>query len=57
MHRGTVREIARKVGHAGRQPELSDQNRVEAARLYEDGLTLFQVAKRLGISDEGALAA
>lgn len=57
IHRGTVREIARRAGHASRQPELSDRTRAEAAHLYKGGLTLAQVAEQLGISDEGVRAA
>ncbi|WP_232299654.1 helix-turn-helix domain-containing protein [Leucobacter komagatae] len=57
VHRATVREIARRAGHASRKPELSDDKRAEAARLYKDGLTLAQVGEYLGISDEGVRAA
>lgn len=57
VHRATVREIARRAGHPSRQPELSDDKRAEAARLYKEGLTLAQVGELLGISDEGVRSA
>lgn len=55
VHRGTVREVARRAGIAARQPELPTRKRAQAARLYEGGLTLAQVAEQLGISDAGVL--
>lgn len=57
VHRGTVREIARQAGLAARQPELHDAIRQNAARLYTDGLTLAQVAARLGVSNEAVRSA
>lgn len=57
VHRATVREIARRAGHPSRQPELSDDKRAEAARLYKEGLTLAQVGELLGISDEAVRSA
>lgn len=57
VHRGTVREIARQAGLAARQPELPDVIREDAARLYADGLTLAQVATRLGIRNEAVRSA
>lgn len=57
IHRSTVREVARRAGMDARAPALSVETREEAARLYEDGLTLVQVAERLGISDEAVRAA
>lgn len=57
VHRGTLREIARQAGLAARQPELHDAIRQDAARLYADGLTLAQVAGRVGISDEAVRSA
>lgn len=44
-------------GAGGRQPELPDAIRKDAARLYADGLTLAQVAARLGISNEAVRTA
>lgn len=57
VHRGTVREVARRAGIAARQPELLADKRAQAARLYGDGLTLAQVAQRLGISDAAVRSA
>ncbi|WP_101569964.1 helix-turn-helix domain-containing protein [Brevibacterium sp. 239c] len=57
VHRGTVREIARQAGLAARRPELPDPIRQEVAQLYAGGLTLAQVAARLGISNEAARSA
>ncbi|SJN15744.1 hypothetical protein FM104_00535 [Microbacterium esteraromaticum] len=50
-------QMAFQAGLVARRPELGDEVRAEAARLYESGLTLVQVAERLGISDEGVRAA
>lgn len=57
VHRGSVREIARQAGLAARRPELPDAIRQDAAQLYADGLTLAQVAARLGISNEAVRSA
>lgn len=57
VHRGTVREVARRAGIAARQPELPTRKRAQAARLYEGGLTLAQVAEQLGISDAAVRSA
>lgn len=57
VHRGTVREIAREAGLAARRPELPDAIRQDAAQLYAGGLTIAQVAARLGISNEAVRSA
>ena len=57
IHRATVREMARRAGYPGRAPEHSEVLRTEAARLYSEGLTLTQVAERLGIGDEAVRSA
>jgi len=57
IHRSTVWQMAFQAGLVTRRPGLDDEVRAEAARLYESGLTLIQVAERLGISDEGVRAA
>lgn len=57
VHRGTVREIARQAGLEARRPELPEAIRQDAGRLYADGLTLAQVAARLGISNEAVRSA
>ena len=57
VHRGTVREIARQAGLAARRPELPDAIRQDAAQLYAGGMTLAQVAARLGVSNESVRSA
>ena len=57
VHRGTVREVARRAGVAARQPELLPDKRAQAARLYAYGLPLARVAERLGISHAAARSA
>ncbi len=56
VHRGTVSELVRRAGVTVRRPGLPERIRREAARLYEEGLTLPQVAAQLGISKDGARA-
>ncbi len=56
VHRGTVSELVRRAGVPVRRPGLPERIRREAARLYEEGLTLPQVAAQLGISKDGARA-
>ena len=56
VHRATVSELVHRAGMLIRQPGLSEGIRREAARLYDEGLTLPQVAARLGISKDGARA-
>ena len=56
VHRSTVSELARRAGVPARSLGLPESIRREAARLYEEGLTLPQVAARLGISNDGARA-
>lgn len=57
VHRSTVREIARRAGVQPRRMAPTEEVRVEAARLYLEGLTLAQVSHRLGISDDSVRAA
>lgn len=56
VHRSTVSELVRRAGVPTRNPGLPHSIRREAARLYGEGLTLPQVAARLGISNDGARA-
>lgn len=56
VHRGTINELVRRAGLPHRSPALPVGTRQEAARLYAEGLTLPQVAARLGISNDGARA-
>ncbi|WME24414.1 helix-turn-helix domain-containing protein [Brachybacterium sp. GU-2] len=57
VHRSTVREIARQAGLAAGRPELPDAIRQDAAQLYAGGMTLAQVAARLGIANEAVRSA
>ena len=57
VHRSTVREIARRAGVQPRRMAPTEEVQAEAARLYMEGLTLAQVSKCLGISDESVRAA
>lgn len=52
VHRGTIPGLVRRAGVAIRQPGLTDAEQAEAAALYSGGMTLTQVARRMGISDE-----
>lgn len=52
VHRGTIPGLARRLGVTARQPGLNDVEQAEAASLYLGGMTLAQVAQRMGISDE-----
>ncbi|WP_101556553.1 helix-turn-helix domain-containing protein [Brevibacterium aurantiacum] len=57
IHRATVWEIARSAGVDVRRPGLSDKVRMRAARLYAEGMTLAEVAKKLRISNEAVRSA
>lgn len=57
VHRATVWEIARSAGVDVRRPELAVEVRARAARLYTDGMTLAEVAKKLRISNEAVRSA
>jgi hypothetical protein len=57
VHRSTVWQAAFRAGLVTRCPELAGDVLTEAARLYESGLTLGQVAARLEISRDGARSA
>ena len=52
VHRGTIPNLVRRAGGTLREPGLSQADQVRAARLYSEGLTLTQVARRLDSSDE-----
>lgn len=56
VHRATVSDLVRKANIPLRRPGLPESIRREALRLYEEGMTLPQVAARLGISNSGARA-
>lgn len=57
VHQGTVWEAARRTKLEARTQALSAETREEAASLYAEGLTLVQVARQLGVSDETIRAA
>ncbi|WP_081014162.1 helix-turn-helix domain-containing protein [Propionibacterium freudenreichii] len=54
VHRATVSEIARQSGATVREPGLIAKDRARAALLYAGGMTLTQVAQRMGVG-EGAV--
>lgn len=54
IHRTTAWEIATAAGVEVRRPGLPDEVRARAARLYNEGMTLAQVAKELCISADAA---
>lgn len=56
VHRGTVSVLVRRAGLPRHGLGLPESTRRQAARLYAEGLTLPQVAARLGISNDGARA-
>lgn len=57
VHRATVREMAARVGINPRRRSLSERDAQKATRLYMDGMTLVEVAARLGVGDETVRAA
>ena len=52
IHRTTVHRLASQVGVAMRRRGLDEPGRREAARLYEQGMTLEEVAAELGVGHE-----
>lgn len=52
VHRTTVHRLAAQAGVAVRRRGLDEPGRREAARLYELGMTLEEVAAELGVGDE-----
>ncbi|WP_422678575.1 helix-turn-helix domain-containing protein [Bifidobacterium mongoliense] len=56
IHRATVTEILRRAEVPARRYGLAEQIREEAAHLYTQGMGIRDVAKRLGISYDGARA-
>lgn len=52
IHRTTVHRLASQAGVAVRRRGLDEPGRREAARLYEQGMTLEEVATELGVGDE-----
>lgn len=52
VHRTTVHRLATQAGVAVRRRGLDGSGRREATRLYEQGMTLEEVATELGVGDE-----
>jgi len=52
IHRTTVHRLASQAGVAVRRRGLDESGRLEAARLYEHGMTLEEVAAELVVGDE-----
>ncbi len=52
VHRGTIPTLVLRAGASLRAPGLSDEGRARAATLYADGLTLQEIADRLGVDDK-----
>lgn len=52
VHRCTVPAVVRRAGVAVRTANLDADQRARASSLYESGMTLVQVARRLGIRDD-----
>ncbi len=52
VHRGTMPALVRRAGVAVRIAGLDAEERAWASSLYESGMTLVQVARRMGIGDE-----
>lgn len=52
IHRTTAHRLAAQAGVTVRRRGLDEPGRREAARLYERGMTLEQVATELGVGDE-----
>lgn len=50
VHRTTVTEHARRHGLVLHRRSLDEDERVKAAGLYEDGLTMSEIAERFGVS-------
>nr|WP_209905386.1 helix-turn-helix domain-containing protein [Brachybacterium sacelli] len=52
IHRTTVHRLASQAGISVRRRGLDEPGRQKAARLYEQGMTLEEVAAELAIGDE-----
>jgi DNA-directed RNA polymerase specialized sigma24 family protein len=57
IYRGTVWKIVTGAGQPTRNHELSPAAREEVRRLYEGGLTLAEITKKLGVGRVNARAA
>lgn len=52
VHRGTILDAVRRAGITVRVVGLDTDERARASSLYVGGMTLMQVARRIGIGDE-----
>jgi transposase len=52
VHRGTIPALVRRAGAEVRVAGLDAEERARASALYESGMTLVQVARRMGIGDD-----
>lgn len=52
VHRGTIPKFVLGSGGTLRTPGLDEAGRVRATALYADGLTLKEVAEKLGVDDK-----
>lgn len=57
VHRATVNRVAAQAGLQARRVPLSEQRQAEAARLYAEGLTLREVAAKLGTDKDAVRSA
>ncbi len=54
LHRSTIPAVLHREGVTVRTAGLNADERAQAASLYESGMTLTQVAHRMGIGDDAA---
>lgn len=52
VHRSTIPALVRREGVLVRVAGLDAEERARASSLYESGMTLVQVARRMGIGDD-----
>lgn len=57
VHRATVNRVAAQAGLQARRVPLSEQRQAEAARLYAEGMTLREVAAKLGTGKDAVRSA
>jgi transposase-like protein len=52
LNRSTINDILRAEGVPARRATIGPEHREEIVRLYGEGLSIAQVAKRYGVSDD-----
>ena len=57
VHRAKVNRVAAQAGLQARRVPLSEQRQTDAARLYSEGLTLREVAAKLGTGKDAVRSA